>query len=81
MGKLSGVVGDSVRFYFEMLSKGTLAEGAILSIEEPPARLQCRSCSSVFVPEDFDWACPDCHGHGMEIVSGRECSVDSIEVE
>jgi hydrogenase nickel incorporation protein HypA/HybF len=81
VGELSGVVGDCVQFYFDVLSKNTLADGAVLAFETRPTRLRCRKCEKEFTPLNHDWTCPDCHEMSMEIVSGRECYMESIEVE
>jgi hydrogenase nickel incorporation protein HypA/HybF len=81
VGELSGVVGDCVQFYFDAISKNTIADGAVLSFETKPISLHCRQCDKVFSPGDHDWSCPECHEAGVEIVSGRECYMESIEVE
>ncbi len=81
IGELAGVVDDCVSFYFELLSKGTIAENAAISFDRPPTQLRCRECSAVFTPEGVDWACPGCRAQQFEIVSGRECYVNSIEVD
>jgi len=80
-GELSGIVDDCVEFYFDFLSKDTIAAGASLSFRHPPTRLRCRRCSRVFEPEDLNWICPDCGEQAVEIISGRECYLESIEVE
>ena len=81
LGELSGVVDTCVQFYFDFLSKDTIASGASLSFEKIPTKVRCRNCGAVFAPESNDWSCPDCHEAGVEIVSGRECYMESIEVE
>jgi hydrogenase nickel incorporation protein HypA/HybF len=81
IGELSGVVGECVQFYFDFLSKDTIASGAGLSFESTPTKLRCRHCETVFSPNNHDWCCPDCHEAGVEIISGRECYMESIEVE
>lgn len=81
IGELSGVVDECVRFYFEHISKGTPADGAELAFEMKPTRLRCNRCDAVFTPEDHTWSCPACHEPALEIVSGRECYMESIEVE
>ena len=81
LGELSGVVDECVKFYFDFLSKDTIATGAGLSFEKTPTKLRCRKCEAVFAPRDHDWSCPDCHEIGIEIISGRECYMESIEVE
>ena len=80
-GELSGIVDDCVEFYFDFLSKDTIAAQANLSFQHPPTRLRCRNCATVFSPDNLVWACPSCREQKVEIISGRECYVESIEVE
>jgi len=80
-GELSGIVDECVEFYFDFLSKDTIAAQASLSFHHPPTRLRCRNCDAVFSPDNLDWTCPNCHKQKIEIISGRECYVESIEVE
>jgi hydrogenase nickel incorporation protein HypA/HybF len=81
IGELSGIVSECVQFYFDFLSKDTIASGAGLSFKMTPTRLRCRHCQAVFSPKDHNWSCPDCDEVGIEIVSGREFYMESIEVE
>jgi hydrogenase nickel incorporation protein HypA/HybF len=81
LGELSGVAGDCVRTYFEALAPDTPAAGAALSFEVGPAILKCRGCGLSFPAPDHNWACPRCRGSSVEITSGRECYLESIEVE
>ncbi|MGD0780864.1 MAG: hydrogenase maturation nickel metallochaperone HypA [Dehalococcoidales bacterium] len=81
VGELSGVVPDCVQFYFDHISKNTIAEGAALNFEVKPTQIRCRKCNTVFTPANHEWACPKCHETSVEIASGRECYMESIEVE
>ena len=81
IGELSGVVDECVQFYFGLLSKDTIAAEASLSFTRPLTKLQCRNCNNSFSPNDLDWTCPNCREQKVEIISGRECYVDSIEVD
>ena len=82
VGDLTGFVHDSIQFYFDFLSRGTLAAGATLNIERVPARARCRECGAEYHPPDTRlWSCPECGALGGEIVAGREFSVASLEVE
>ena len=80
-GELSGIVDDCLEFHLDFLTKDTIAAGATLSFNHPPTQLRCRKCSRVFIPDDANWTCPDCEAQAVEIIGGRECYVESIEVE
>jgi hydrogenase nickel incorporation protein HypA/HybF len=81
VGELSGFVPDCIEFYFEFLSKDTIAQGAKLYFEPVPLQLRCRSCSMVFHPQDTLWSCPECQSQSVEVVGGRELYIESLEVE
>ena len=81
VGQISGVVDDSVQFYFDLLSKETLAEGAQLVIRKQPALFRCGACGHEFPLQDRNWICPACQALGGEVISGREFFMESIEVE
>ncbi len=81
VGDLSGVVDDSVDFYFRFLSEKTIAGGATIVFTHKPARLRCRRCEKVFSPEKLDFRCPDCAEAEVDVIGGRELYVDSLEVE
>ena len=81
IGELSGFVPDCIQFYFDTLSKDTMAQGAALHFETVPAELRCRNCSAVFRPQDTIWSCPKCGSQSVEIFKGRELYIESLEVE
>jgi hydrogenase nickel incorporation protein HypA/HybF len=81
IGALSGVVPDALRFAFEALTPGTSAEGAVLAIEEVPARFWCAACRREFVSPNFCAECPDCGLPSAELRAGRELELCSMEVD
>ncbi len=81
IGEMTGVVGESVQFYLDLLAKNTVAEGAKVSITMMPPKAQCRNCNHIFELKEFDWSCPDCKGDSVEVISGKELFVESIEVD
>jgi hydrogenase nickel incorporation protein HypA/HybF len=81
IGELSSFVPDCIKFYFDFLSKDSIAEGAALHFELAPAQHHCRNCSATFRPHDSEWACPKCHSQNVEIAGGRELYIESVEVE
>jgi hydrogenase nickel incorporation protein HypA/HybF len=81
IGGLSGVIDESVQFYFDFVTKETMAEGAQLVFKKVPARFRCKGCGKEFAFDGEKWNCPACAAAGPEIVTGREFYLDSIEVE
>jgi hydrogenase nickel incorporation protein HypA/HybF len=81
IGELTGFVGESIQFCFDMLSKETEAESASLSISRIPAKATCKQCKMEFHPEGMEWFCPACGGPAEEVMGGREFYVESIEIE
>ena len=79
VGRLAGVVPDSVRFCFDLVTAGTTLQGAALEIDEPPGQAHCRSCGDDFGMPDLLPLCP-CGSADVDIVAGRELLVTSVEV-
>ena len=80
IGHLRQVVPDSLAFYFELVSRDTLCEGARLEQVLVPARLRCDGCVREWDPEEALFRCPGCGGAG-DVIAGNELEVESIEVE
>jgi len=81
-GDLAGVIDESLQFYFEYLTRDTLADGAGLVIEHVPAVIKCGACGVTGrVTQQQVFTCPQCDALAVELIAGREFYVDSIEVE
>ena len=79
IGALSGVVADSVRFCFDLVTEGTNVEGARLEITEVPGRCHCRVCGVDFEPEGPITLCP-CGSIEIKVLSGQELKIASVQV-
>ena len=79
IGHLRQVIPDSLAFYFEIVSRDTLVEGARLAQVVVPVRMRCEACAHQWEPE-LMFRCPECGGAG-EVLAGDELEVDSIEIE
>ncbi|MCP4121755.1 MAG: hydrogenase maturation nickel metallochaperone HypA [Bacteroidetes bacterium] len=80
IGKLAAVVPDSLRFCFEIIIKDTRLEGAKLDIEEVPVKARCKDCNIEWIIDGPAFSCEKCKSGSIEILSGRELEVASIEI-
>ena len=83
IGRLRDFVPEWIQKYFDHLSKGTVAEGAVLNIEWIPAKLACSSCGEgreVDVQSLDDACCPSCGKDTCSLVSGTEYRVKNIGI-
>lgn len=78
IGEMSGVNTDALSFAFEVLSKGTEAEGGRLEFERVPLRARCKECRIEFHPDEFVFRCAGCGSPEIEVLAGREMEVDYI---
>lgn len=93
VGRLRQVVPDSLSFYFGIVSKDTLADGAALEQDLIDALLRCQVCETEWDPapkpasEEADilmppmFRCPACEAGSAEVLRGEELEVDSIMVD
>ena len=80
VGEKSGFIGDSIALYFEVLSTGTLSQGAELIIETVKPMLRCSKCKKLFERKPYMFQCPFCDGEGEPSEIGKEFLVKNIEV-
>lgn len=83
IGIMSDIIPEWAQTYFDMLSKDTIASEAILDIERIPVKIRCRECGHEFGFKDREWkfSCEKCESSDIELLSGREFMVSSIEIE
>jgi hydrogenase nickel incorporation protein HypA/HybF len=81
IGEMTNIVSDCVEFYFDIISKETIASGAKLVIESVPLQSKCAACGNVFEVRDYTFVCPKCSNISPDIISGKELAVTSIEIE
>jgi len=81
VGDISSYKEDSIGFYWDELSKGTIAEGAVLHFRHTAAELQCMACFTRYQPVDGDVICPNCGSSGAKILAGEEFYMESLDVD
>ena len=81
IGALSSVEPEALRFNFDVITRGTLAEGSRLEIVTVPAQAWCLPCGEkISIRQYFD-ACPQCGSHQLQGVEGEELRIQQLEVE
>lgn len=81
IGALSGAEPDAMRFSFDAVTRGSLAEGAVLEIIDQPGTAWCLACAkTVEIAQRYD-PCPDCGGYQLQVTGGDELRIKDLEVE
>jgi hydrogenase nickel incorporation protein HypA/HybF len=89
IGKLSMLNHDQLLFGLEIASKGTVAEGAKISIEPLPTKIRCKECGVETVVTQkgslyeilSSLRCPNCDSKDVDVSQGRECVVKDMQAE
>lgn len=80
IGVLRAIEPDHLSFLFDHLARGTLADGATLTILEDPVRVECPSCGAVDA-RSIGWECPRCKGEGIAATGGDSLEIVSLEID
>jgi hydrogenase nickel incorporation protein HypA/HybF len=81
IGAMSGVEPGAMEFCFDVVTRGTVAEGARLEIIATPGQGWCLDCEKTVALLERFGACPDCGGYKVQMTSGDEMRVKELEVE
>ena len=81
VGQMASLVDDSIQFYWDILSEGTIAVGAKLNFKRLPTEMRCFDCGQIFSPSQDTFDCPACKSIRVQVIQGDEMRVDSIDVE
>ncbi len=87
IGPLSMLNHDQLIFGIEIAAKGTILEGAEISIEVLAVKTLCKNCGTEKVIEEqkpiYDLLatliCDKCDSKSLEITQGRECVIKDIK--
>lgn len=80
VGRLAAVVEDSLKFCFEIITRETPLDGTALVIESVPVTARCRRCGHRWEVPDVVFTCPACKEGTVELISGRELEIASLEL-
>jgi hydrogenase nickel incorporation protein HypA/HybF len=65
---------------FAVAARGTVAEGAHLSVSVLPVRHRCQSCGNSFDASGTECPCPDCGNPRTEMMGGKELRLLDMEI-
>ncbi len=80
IGQLAGVEVEAMKFCFDAVTRGSLAEGARLEIIATPGSGWCMQCSLTVPLAEVFGACPQCGRHQVQVTGGTEMRVKELEV-
>jgi len=80
IGRFAGVETDALEFAFDVVMRGSVAEGAALHIIELPGRALCYDCGETVEIKDRLDPCPDCGGGKLLAQGGDEMRIKDMEV-
>jgi hydrogenase nickel incorporation protein HypA/HybF len=81
VGALGHAEPEALRFCFDAVASGTIADGARLEIEMVAGRGWCTDCQRVAPLDERFAACPLCGSAPLKIVAGNELKLAEMEVE
>ncbi len=80
IGQFAGVEKDALTFAWDVVMRGSKAEGAALEMIDLPGRAMCLDCmKTVNIGDRFD-LCPDCGNERLLPEAGTEMRIKDMEV-
>jgi hydrogenase nickel incorporation protein HypA/HybF len=81
VGRLSGVIPESLEFCFGSVIDDTPLDGAQLEIERIPVKARCSTCNEMFTKDDDTvYICPACGSTDLEFITGTELKVVEVAI-
>ena len=81
IGELSGVEIEAMRFGFDVVMKGSLADEAKLEIITISGQAWCMQCQQTVHVQQLFSACPNCQSYQLQVTAGEEMRIKELEVE
>jgi hydrogenase nickel incorporation protein HypA/HybF len=81
IGQLANVEVEAMRFCFDAVTRGSLAQGAQLEILATPGSGWCVACAATVAMSEAYAACPRCGAYQVQVTGGTQMRVKELEVE
>lgn len=80
IGTLAQVETEALRFCFDVVTRGSIADGARLEIVAVPGAAWCMPCGERVALAAIGEACPRCGGYQLQVVGGNDLRVKEIAI-
>jgi hydrogenase nickel incorporation protein HypA/HybF len=70
--------------YFQRIAKGTIAQNAQINITYVPIAFYCNTCHATFtldVHSNRKMFCPECQSDQFSMITGKELTIQSLELD
>ncbi len=81
IGPLAGISSESLEFWLAEVAKQKGFGSPAVVIKKTNAMAACSICATNYELKSFYAACPKCASFERTIISGHECTIDTIELE
>jgi len=79
-GKMRAIIPESLQFSFDVMKRDKpFLIDAELKISEIPIKIRCKNCKAKHTLDEPVFRCETCSSMEIEIISGDELYIDSIE--
>lgn len=82
IGAFSCVEAESLRFCFDVVCRGTLAQGCELHLQQQQAQCWCHDCQAeveLLIPQVL--VCPQCSGRNLRVIADDGMQIQRLEIE
>ncbi len=80
IGRLAAVEPDALRFSFDAVKRGTIADSARIEIVDVPGQAWCMKCGDTVTIDERGAACPACGSYQLQVSGGEDLRVKELEV-
>ena len=80
IGQLAAVEIEALRFSFDVVKRGSVADAARLDVIALPGQAWCTQCADTVALAQRGDSCSRCGGHQLQVTGGDELRVKDIEL-
>jgi hydrogenase nickel incorporation protein HypA/HybF len=81
IGELSSIVDISVQFFWDIVTKNTIAENSKLKFKHIKAEFICNDCTTKYGLGCHHLICPNCNSSNISLLAGDEFILQAIDIE